>query len=402
MPFPIIHELVTASQSVAALVTGNTKKAGKVWVDYSEESVLGAPIASGVHLIAGNNKKAKECIKGAGRATGHALVGGGLLPEEIPVFKEINKAGKALGDTMTGDIAQARKRFTEELHEEYTDPKFAQNMGLAVISATVGTAATFATAGLAGPAFIAANSAVSTATGVAVNAADQGIDIAAGRKNSFDTTGMVQDGVTSGLTGGVMATLVVPNSEQAAATATTKTLANKGASGFGREAGRQLTGLTKPKDLKMHTYMMKGTNKAVNEGVKEGVKPRNTFVTFATCDVPVGFQTDGSGKYWCAVANTQWGTIPAKAKDGNCWYPYGHKERETKSFFLVKGFLLPKGVIPKVAAHGIQIDGSGKYWCAVANTQWGTIPGKAKNGNCWYSYGGKEHTTNDFRYVDHV
>lgn len=45
-------------------------------------------------------------------------------------------------------------------------------------------------------------------------------------------------------------------------------------------------------------------------------------------------------------------------------------------------------------------DDNGDSWCAVAqNTQWGTIPGKAKDGTCWYSYGGVEYTTKDFKYV---
>jgi len=38
-------------------------------------------------------------------------------------------------------------------------------------------------------------------------------------------------------------------------------------------------------------------------------------------------------------------------------------------------------------------------WCAVANTEWGKIPGKAKEGTCWFPYGGEEKTTTDFQYV---
>ena len=49
--------------------------------------------------------------------------------------------------------------------------------------------------------------------------------------------------------------------------------------------------------------------------------------------------------------------------------------------------------------HGYQTDGAGHVWCAVARTPWGRIPGKAQGDTCWYSYGDQEHTTGDFYYV---
>jgi hypothetical protein len=42
----------------------------------------------------------------------------------------------------------------------------------------------------------------------------------------------------------------------------------------------------------------------------------------------------------------------------------------------------------------------GVYGCVVAHTpNWGDIPGKAKDGTCWYSYGGKEYTTANYSWV---
>ena len=53
---------------------------------------------------------------------------------------------------------------------------------------------------------------------------------------------------------------------------------------------------------------------------------------------------------------------------------------------------------PRGEPQGFQTDGAGPMWCAVAKTRWGKIPGKAPMGGnkCWFSYGGEEHTTHDF------
>lgn len=48
---------------------------------------------------------------------------------------------------------------------------------------------------------------------------------------------------------------------------------------------------------------------------------------------------------------------------------------------------------------GVQADRSDRHAVAVANSQWGRIPGKAEGGMCWYAHGGKEHITEDFWYV---
>lgn len=109
-------------------------------------------------------------------------------------------------------------------------------------------------------------------------------------------------------------------------------------------------------------------------------------------------QGDQEGmELWCAVANTDEGAIPGKSDGENCWYSYGGEEKDTTDFTLVKDGGLSKDQTG--AAHGMQLDGCGKLWCAVANTEWGRIPGKAKDGQCWYPYGGEEHETDDFDYV---
>lgn len=118
--------------------------------------------------------------------------------------------------------------------------------------------------------------------------------------------------------------------------------------------------------------------------------------------IACGNQTDGAGTVWGAVAHTPHGNIPGKAKGGNCWYPYGGNELSTNNFSwivprfsLVKSHIAPQNSIP----CGMQNDGAGIVWLAVANTPHGTIPGKAIGNTCWYSYGGKETPTNDFSYV---
>lgn len=118
-----------------------------------------------------------------------------------------------------------------------------------------------------------------------------------------------------------------------------------------------------------------------------------------------GNQTDGYGVLWSAVANTPHGTIPGKAKDGTCWYPYGGKEHLTKDFSWITcgrpvEMIWNGGPVPPQAIQcGVQTDGCGNLYAAVAETKWGRIPGKAKDGTCWYSYGGKEHHTKDFHWL---
>jgi len=120
--------------------------------------------------------------------------------------------------------------------------------------------------------------------------------------------------------------------------------------------------------------------------------------------VKAGNQKDESGDLWCAVAHTIWGDIPGKAKDNNCWFPYDEKEHLTQNFSWVvaEGWKLEKKESPPQngLAVGLQNDGAGKLWAAVAHSsEWGDIPGKARDHTCWYSYGGKEYYTDNFSWV---
>lgn len=120
----------------------------------------------------------------------------------------------------------------------------------------------------------------------------------------------------------------------------------------------------------------------------------------------IGFQNDGAGSLWLAVAKTKWGTIPGKAKDQTCWYSYDGEEHRTSDFKWVassaKVSLIQNdgsGPPPSATHLGHQDDGAGKLYGAVAESEWGVIPGKAKDNTCWFAYGGEEHFTSDFRWV---
>ena len=117
-----------------------------------------------------------------------------------------------------------------------------------------------------------------------------------------------------------------------------------------------------------------------------------------------GFQTDGAGAHWCAVANTEWGTIPGKAKGDTCWYPYGGQEYYTSDFQFVSCDNLIKmkntGSQPEGALScGFQTDGAGELFAAIAITEWGEIPGKAQGDTCWFPYGEEEHCTSEFFWI---
>jgi len=203
MVLPGLHEIGTAFSSIGKLVTGDVKGAGEVWEKYSEESVIGSGVRSAYHGITGDKEEAARIAKGMGRATGRALTGGGLL-SEIPVFKELDKAGKSLGDVLGGgDTESARKRWTEEYVEEYCDGSNWAKAGVQAATVAGGIGVTLLTGGLATAPFYAAVSGAGAGLGVANNAANQGIDIAAGKKDKFDSGELVG----SGLTGGAMAAI---------------------------------------------------------------------------------------------------------------------------------------------------------------------------------------------------
>ena len=109
---------------------------------------------------------------------------------------------------------------------------------------------------------------------------------------------------------------------------------------------------------------------------------------------PQGITSDGV-EIWCAVAKTEWGTIPCKYQNGICIYEHGGKEHEAKDFTVIKSQMVTRE--PRGKPHGkVQ---NRDLWCVVVNTQWGKIPGKAFKDMCWYTYEGKVHFTKEFVYV---
>jgi len=49
--------------------------------------------------------------------------------------------------------------------------------------------------------------------------------------------------------------------------------------------------------------------------------------------------------------------------------------------------------------RAFQTDGFGEIFAAVAHSPHGNIAGKARGADCWYAYGGSEHTCKSFSYV---
>jgi hypothetical protein len=121
--------------------------------------------------------------------------------------------------------------------------------------------------------------------------------------------------------------------------------------------------------------------------------------------IACGRQNDGAGTLYAAIAHTSHGDIPAKAQGNTAWFPYGGKEHTTHDFsWVIQAWSLHHvnngPVAHSVAGH--QNDGAGTVYLAVAHTSHGDIPGKAQGNNCWYPYGGSEHSTNNFSWVASV
>jgi hypothetical protein len=108
---------------------------------------------------------------------------------------------------------------------------------------------------------------------------------------------------------------------------------------------------------------------------------------------PHGHEDDGD--YMCAIAPTYYGPMPGKSKDGTIWYVEGGNS--TVASFSGTFNVLEGPVI--FTSDPNEITKLGDFYCAVANTEWGKIPGKAKDGTCWFYYGGEAKSTTDFQYV---
>ncbi|KAK2152463.1 hypothetical protein LSH36_328g03049 [Paralvinella palmiformis] len=104
------------------------------------------------------------------------------------------------------------------------------------------------------------------------------------------------------------------------------------------------------------------------------------------------------------VAHTEWGNIPGRAVAKQCWYSYDGAEYCTADFSWITApntKLIRNTGSPPAGAIGAghQQDDGCTYYSAIARSQWGRIPGKAKGNTCWYAYNGSEHYTSDFDWI---
>ena len=89
-----------------------------------------------------------------------------------------------------------------------------------------------------------------------------------------------------------------------------------------------------------------------------------------------------------------------KSGKARCFYTFEEKVRSTKTFDVIKFNGFSKEAGGEATGYIDQGETAGFYWTAVAKrTPWGSVPGKARNGKCWYAANGKEHETTDFFYV---
>jgi len=127
--------------------------------------------------------------------------------------------------------------------------------------------------------------------------------------------------------------------------------------------------------------------------------------------IEFGSQGDDFKRVWSVIADTDYGLLPAKAahKGGQftCWYSYDGLEFETDKFSWIVtdyekklvnndgDFDPPTNALLATLLH----DKNGPYYSIIANTEWGKIPGRANNRDAWFSYGGREHNTQDFDWI---
>ena len=219
---PVVHEVTTLFQSLGDAITGDLDGAANRWNTYAEQSVIGSGVYAAVEAARGNKEKAIELGKGMGRATGSALLGGGLL-RNVPVFHELATAGDSLGDVIGGgDTETAAQRWGDyaensvmgsgvyaavEAGKGNTDraEELGKNMGKAAISAgitTAAVAATIATGGAAAPLGAAAAAGVGAAVGAGVGAGTAAAEQAL-RKDKIEAGNVVAAALMGGVGGAV-------------------------------------------------------------------------------------------------------------------------------------------------------------------------------------------------------
>ena len=219
---PVVHEVTTLFQSLGDALTGDLDGAANRWNRYAEQSVIGAGAYAAVEAARGNEERAIELAKGMGRATGSALLGGGLL-RNVPVFHELATAGDSLGDVIGGgDTETAAQRWGDyaensvigsgvyaavEAGKGNTEraEELGKNMGKAAISAgitTAAVAATIATGGAAAPLGAAAAAGVGAVVGAGVGAGAAAAEQAL-RKNKIEAGDVVAAALMGGVGGAV-------------------------------------------------------------------------------------------------------------------------------------------------------------------------------------------------------
>ena len=217
---PVVHEVYTSAQCIGDVVTFNPARACERWREYAEESVVGSGVYAAMKYSQGDTERAKELGKGMGRATGQALLGGGLL-KDVPVFHELATAGKSLGHMIGGlDDEAAREEWHRYAHESvigsgvyaahvalHGDFEKARELGTGMGKAAVkglvtGTtvAATVVTGGLAAPLGPAAAAAVGGGVGVGAGAVSNVTTQVIDKGKDID----VGDVIGSALVGGVL------------------------------------------------------------------------------------------------------------------------------------------------------------------------------------------------------
>ena len=120
-------------------------------------------------------------------------------------------------------------------------------------------------------------------------------------------------------------------------------------------------------------------------------------------------EKEGRGRCEPGLAKTEWGIIPGKCKEGKCWFTFEGTAKSTESFDRIVGtetdpirFIPFKENVepPSTAIAGNEKGQSTPIYAAIADTEWGLIPGKAQGNTCWYHYGGQERTTKNFFWLD--
>ena len=120
----------------------------------------------------------------------------------------------------------------------------------------------------------------------------------------------------------------------------------------------------------------------------------------------VGTLHESHTKLYAVVAHTEWGSIPGQATANHtCFFGYGGKEHSTKDFSWVCSYHHQLKSNPSATERqhclcvGNVRDAAGQLWVVVAHTKRGDIPGKGRDGECWFTIDGKEERTQEFSYL---